>query len=637
MDVEVIRERLYSAINSIGSEKSLEMLAELGSKIPEYLRLHLAQDHTIPSPSRLMDCRYQLWCHSKKYDPDQDVPVAWKIRQAAGILQEVYWVHIFSLAGFDIELPAKTYECGPHMQAHPDALLGTNDALELKSTTGIGFKKLTDSYGVSTEYYNHYMQAQLYLFAADKERCLYFATTPDPGLLQSTLRQKKRYGPTFELEPIYLEWLERDESTIKEGLERAELIASDAKSDEPAPKEFSGQTHSRLGKRIMPCGYCLGRGSQVITDRGLIPIERIVKHHIQANVLSVEPNGSLTWQPITGWLRNPRNERQMFRVTKQHGRRDRLGATFTDDHRVLTRRGWVRVDALTSSDEVATGEEAPNSKMQELIDGTMLGDASIGAKQKTFTFQQTDISYARLKQWALGTLKPNSYLNPRYNHSQGWNARPCLCISFPIRVWSKQQRKRWYEGTVKRIPYDLKLTDLTLAAWYLDDGCLEKRQKKSHRPFVSFNTQCFTYKERKQLSNLLLQKGIDNHPTDRNNGTIYVGADGTEQLMKCIGHFIPPDMRRKATPDAPTFDISAWKLGSAITGWDHVTVEPVSYQVKGTRGNTKGKLYEGKTVYCLEVEGTHNFVTVSGVVHNCPFAERCNEQFGYGVGLEWER
>ena len=48
----------------------------------------------------------------------------------------------------------------------------------------------------------------------------------------------------------------RDESTIKEGLERAELIAADADSDEPALKEFSGQTHSRLGKRIMPCGYC---------------------------------------------------------------------------------------------------------------------------------------------------------------------------------------------------------------------------------------------------------------------------------------------------------------------------------------------------------------------------------------------
>lgn len=508
MDVEIIRERLYKAINSIGSEESLEMMVGLGSRVPDWLRLHLQQDHTIPSPSRLLDCRYQLWCHAKGYDPDQDVPVSWKIRQVAGILQEPYWLHIFSLAGFDIELPMETYPCGLRitcsdctklglaesndgqrellkqlsisppislhnfgsavienaiglkgevvwwrkisvdsipaelsigndlgklsennltkdnlkltpelvtkwlmneaftprngltgvsngvssglgahvgsplrraggdnfgtnigitkprpsdlspthlgadfgagftaksgatqgrrfpfvvwsatpsdltqmranlgsieagrhvramllrersslqcasnrstilgdsriiklsepfvprdgtflcnhghlnyiiMQAHPDAFLGADDAFEMKSTTGIGFKKLTDSYGVSTEYYNHYMQAQLYLFAADKERCLYMATTPDPGLLQSTLRQKKRYGLTFELEPIYLEWIERDEETIKEGLKRAELIANDAESDEPAPKEFSGQTHSRLGKRIMPCGYC---------------------------------------------------------------------------------------------------------------------------------------------------------------------------------------------------------------------------------------------------------------------------------------------------------------------------------------------------------------------------------------------
>ena len=255
MDVEVIRERLYSAINSIGSEKSLEMLAELGSKVPDWLHLHLQQIHSTPSPSTLMDCRFQQWLRARKKTPDQDIPTYWKMRQVAGIISEPYWLHIFKLAGFDVVLPAETYKCGEFMAAHPDAFID-DFVLEIKSVTGWGYRNLIESYGVATEYPGHHMQANLYLAATGKKKCLYFASTPDPGLLQSLFRQKKRYGSTYDLEPIYLEMLERDETTIGAGLERAEMIARDLESDEPPPKEFPGITHNRRGARVFPCGFC---------------------------------------------------------------------------------------------------------------------------------------------------------------------------------------------------------------------------------------------------------------------------------------------------------------------------------------------------------------------------------------------
>ncbi len=148
------------------------------------------------------------------------------------------------------------------MWAHPDAVLDNEYLVELKTLNGWGYKGLLESsVGVSAEEDGHYTQAQLYLYAADKEWCLYLATPPDPGFLQSTMRQKKRYGPSYEMPPVYLEWIERDDATIEDALQRAEMIVEDSKSDEPPPREFDGRTHNPKGKRLMPCGFCLFSGT----------------------------------------------------------------------------------------------------------------------------------------------------------------------------------------------------------------------------------------------------------------------------------------------------------------------------------------------------------------------------------------
>ena len=625
MDVEVIRERLYKAINSIGSEESLEMMVELGSKVPDWLRLHLQQDHTIPSPSRLLDCRYQLWCHSKGYDPDQDVPISWKIRQVAGILQEPYWIHIFSLAGFDVELPAETYDCGPHMQAHPDALLGANDALEFKSTTGIGFRKLTDSYGVSTEYYNHYMQAQLYLFAAQKERCLYFATTPDPGLLQSTLRQKKRYGPTFELEPIYLEWIERDESTIKEGLERAELIASDAESDEPAPKEFSGQTHSRQGKRIFPC---LAPRQKVLTEKGWRDIKHLVYEKSKLHVATVLPDQTIGWRRINAWYVNPRSDRKFLHVALENAFAGTLtkgvtGVIVTDDHEFLTTNGWVQAKDLTTQDLVATGEVEPNKQQKQILDGSLLGDGcALGTSG--FCVQQTQHAQIRLKAVALKDLGVKLSIVVRAPPR-----KDKLSINAPKRIWTRELRRRWYDNTGKKhVPRDLVLTDLLLAVWYMDDGSLHTQKGTYAQPQKSmrFATNGFVREDVEYLSALLKEQGINCWVGKKR--TISVSIPTTHLLTKRIGRFIPPEMRYKLPADAPPFDSNVWCTGKANMAFRSPTVKPAYDSSKRT------------WVYCLGVEETENFITRGGVVHNCgycPFAERCNEVWGYGEGLGWER
>ena len=120
-----------------------------------------------------------------------------------------------------------------------------------------GFKKLLEGGGVAFEEPGHYAQLQLGLYAYKAEWGLYLASAPDPGLLQADLRRKKRYGRLYEIDPIYVEWVERDNGTIDDLLHRAQMLVRDQEKDTPPPREYDGIPEDpRTGRRTMPCGYC---------------------------------------------------------------------------------------------------------------------------------------------------------------------------------------------------------------------------------------------------------------------------------------------------------------------------------------------------------------------------------------------
>lgn len=248
--------RLLEALREIDGPRSISLLEELTSQVPAWIKAHLEMLHSHPSPSGIMRCRLQQWFDAKKMAPDQEIPVGWKLRQMMGIISEPLWLALFRLAGFSVDLPNVCLPCG-NMIAHPDAVLDKGFPLELKSTTGVGFRRLLESPGVASEEPGHYAQLQLEIFATGSEHGLYVATPPDPGMLQADLRRKKRYGHDYELDPIYVEWIERDDATIEALLVRSEMLANDALSDDPPPREYDGIPEDRRGKRTFPCGYCI--------------------------------------------------------------------------------------------------------------------------------------------------------------------------------------------------------------------------------------------------------------------------------------------------------------------------------------------------------------------------------------------
>lgn len=254
--------RIHRALEGIDGPLFTSIMETILPKIPGWVAAHMRMEHSRPSPSTILRCRYQQWCDGKGLAPDQEIPVGWKLRRMMGIVSEPLWLAILKLAEYSVKLPEHTYGCGPSMRAHPDAVFqerGLDAAVvELKSVGGVGYKKLINGGGVSFTEPDHFAQLQLYMHATRTEAGLYLATTPDPGLLQSEMRSKKKYGPDYELDPFYVEWVPYDPSTVKSLLERAEMINADLKKDEPPMREYDGiPTSLRTGRLKMPCGYCV--------------------------------------------------------------------------------------------------------------------------------------------------------------------------------------------------------------------------------------------------------------------------------------------------------------------------------------------------------------------------------------------
>lgn len=253
--------KIHNGIDELGdgSDASLQALSKISEKIPGWLKAHLTMEHTIPSPSTVTECRYKLWNRAKKVPPDSESPRGWKIRRAMGIISEPYWLAVLEAGELKAEAWSTTLTCGPHMTAHPDAVIKDDFLFEFKSTTGVGYKRLVESLaGVRAAEWSHYMQAQLYMYAAKYKWLLYLCSPPDFSLTQSMIRQRKKYKGIYELPPVYLEWIPLDTRVVEEGLQRAEWITDDIKKDTPPLREYSGVEFKMDGKtRTFPCGYCL--------------------------------------------------------------------------------------------------------------------------------------------------------------------------------------------------------------------------------------------------------------------------------------------------------------------------------------------------------------------------------------------
>ena len=360
---------------------------------------------------------------------------------------------------------------------------------------------------------------------------------------------------------------------------------------------------------------CLSYYSPVLMANGSTkPIGQIVNQKITEEVLSLnQESGQLEPQRITGWTKVPSKDVTWFRLRCKNGIGSRSGEGkrgiwITGDHKVLTKRGYIRIDSLIENDEVATRQRCLNPKQREVVVGMMLGDGCVRRITKGNSRFQIIHSTAQ-REWF--NLECRALMGMGYKVyervARKQSSPSCLAETLSGFEWTKF-RNEWYPKGKKVVPDNIELTPLTLATWYMDDGSLTDSNG------AIFCTEGFDREAIWRLFWKLVDLGFKPriYPA---KGSLRIGlgngnSDEYQSAMKLfsmIGAYVPPSMRYKLPADAPEYDPSLWNLGDA----------GVSYDIPIVVKKDPPKHEKLSYVYCIEVEENHNFISSDIVLSNC--------------------
>jgi uracil-DNA glycosylase family 4 len=338
-------------------------------------------------------------------------------------------------------------------------------------------------------------------------------------------------------------------------------------------------------------------------------IGRLVRRRYDGEVMSVDDGGHLVPRRVIGWYESPLAGRRVYRLTFRGAKRNSNGGAstqLTGDHEVLTEEGWQPVERLRPGTRIATGQGLSASAF-DVICGTLLGDGHLNANSAHLSFSHSmrQEAYAVFKARVLSELDPQLQWTTVSAVVGGHQHYDVVQVRTPANRALGVLRSQFYaEG--KRVPTWIveRLNPRMLAIWFMDDGHLRLRPPR--RPSAEIATCSFVDADLDLLVEALARRGID---ASKRRGRLHFGVAATQRLAETIAPFVPPSMRYKLPPDvaaAAPFELGRFRAGPAQVLYDEAEVVDVTDR---PRTDT--------TLFCIDVEETHNFVTSGGVVHNC--------------------
>jgi hypothetical protein len=349
---------------------------------------------------------------------------------------------------------------------------------------------------------------------------------------------------------------------------------------------------------IVNGGNCQDGPSVVLTEDGWKRINYIYRNKYSGKVACVDEKGNLKWSKITNWYRNILNDRKMVKVHLHNSRGNKSyipGAVFTEDHPILTNQGYVEVkDLSVIHHKIHSGTYCPSQKVHEAIIGMMLGDGYI--RNKSFSFNCVHCG----KQEEYIRYKAN-ILNLETIDKPDKKYKKIKITSKATPYWRSLRKLFYPEGIKvinKKILKDFSI--ISLAFLYMDDGSISKKRNSQ------IATCCFTKEEVDLLIEEIKRLGINCYRRKNDKyPRIYFSVEETIKLCKAIAPYIIPSMDYKILPE--------YRLEAKII------LETKERPFYDTFDLIRCDKLETKTkyVYCIDVEDHHNFITHSGVVHNC--------------------
>lgn len=366
-------------------------------------------------------------------------------------------------------------------------------------------------------------------------------------------------------------------------------------------------------KTLLIIDECFHPHTYIQTDIGRLAIGTIVNKKIKCNVLSYNlKNNSFEFKPITRWLK--REKQLTYKVLA--GNRILYP---TINHKIYTPDGKKKLSELKVGDNVLINEPSITKIQQQLLLGSLLGDASVqlvpskrisnkyinkGIRSRVkFQHGPKQVDYLN---WKYTIIQDHVKTIPKSRNNAGftsviWSFNTKCTIHNAIKSIfvnnKKSPNREWLD----------QINDLGLAIWYMDDGSISS-------DVMHFNTEGFTKSE----NDIICQWLIDTYNVParvlfykKRNKILYyisVGRDGGRIISGRIAKFIPPCMRYKLpSGEWDDYDDTIESIRSSPISIDQIKlIEP--YKISST--------------YDLEVADNHNYFAGSTLVSNCHNAEQ---------------
>lgn len=366
---------------------------------------------------------------------------------------------------------------------------------------------------------------------------------------------------------------------------------------------------------------CLIGDTKIDTNAGKLRIADIVNKGLDVKVKSYNVDtGNIEYKPIVSRQRYNNNEELVEIEYPCHGnsfRKNRI--VCTQDHKFFVNGEYVEAKDIHVGDSVYMPITCYGDDVIPIVYGMLLGDSSIlndrRSRTNNITISTTQgekqLDYLKLKQSIFGVDNFSIYKGKSgYCDNAVYSGHIVSDVNIANHVLED-----CYIDNKKTITKSMmdKITPLSLAFWYLDDGTLRHRaEDDSYSPTIQISTCGFSKEENEILIDMLWNKfGVESNLRREKDKywSIYITTNGTKVFLELIKDYIPECMKYKTLVEYENLPCLLDNM--SFTREEHLITIKVS----------NVKLYDGKrqhkSVYDIEVEDNHNFFANNVLVHNC--------------------
>jgi recombination protein RecA len=376
---------------------------------------------------------------------------------------------------------------------------------------------------------------------------------------------------------------------------------------------------NQLREKIGVMFGCASYGTRVtLADGTQEKIGKIVHQKLPVEVLTFDfERGELTTRPVTNWFDNGIADRFLQFTVERGGGNGKAQFAMTENHLISTPGGWRSAGELIAGDHVLQATTELLSDVQwQIVLGGLMGDGALSSSRSG--------NGARFrwghgaKQVAYGDWKASMFAN--VDVSRSMNSDGAVFHDMQPLTELAELREAVYIGGKKVLSDDYlkRLSPLSLAVWYMDDGSFTVRSKGLQQRTVGGSgraeicVEAMSADTRDRLVRYLSDTwGIEAKLAARGKSAKAVLQFPTAETAKfqaLIAPFVHPSMD--------------YKLLSRFRdrfGVEPVFVEPrqVLTPMRITRIAVKPPT-RSMHKFDLEVGGTHNYFVDGVMVHNSP-------------------